>query len=77
MKYFYAISPGVTVHTGSLRDGSFSCGIPGSKLPGYYHSVPTGQKPPDTVHQINAAPTIEHASTIWCGRRQVTLWSGH
>src|SRR5215469_14697470 len=32
----------------SLRDESFSYNIPGSKLPGYYHSVPTGQKPPDT-----------------------------
>ena len=43
MKYFYLISPGVTVHT-VLRDGSFSCDIPGSKLPGYYHSVPMGPK---------------------------------
>jgi hypothetical protein len=35
----------------SLRDGSFSYSIPGSKLPGYYHSVPTGQKPPATCPQ--------------------------
>jgi hypothetical protein len=27
----------------SLRDGSFSCSIPGSKVPGYDHLVPSGQ----------------------------------
>ena len=28
----------------SLRDGSFPAHNPGNKLPGYVHSVPTGQR---------------------------------
>ena len=42
----------------SLRDGSFSYNIPGSKLPGYYHSVPTGQRPPDTWDEIGLASRV-------------------
>jgi hypothetical protein len=42
----------------SLRDGSFSCGIPGSKLPGYYHSVPTGQQPPGTCERNRLGTTF-------------------
>src|ERR1700749_3642995 len=51
-----------------LRDGSFLSGIPGSKLPGYYHSVPTGQKPPDTC------PRNRLHSTGNGSRTRTTCW---
>jgi hypothetical protein len=38
-----------------LRDGSFFNRIPGNKLPGYHHLVPSGQKPfLPFVHQIDS-----------------------
>ena len=45
----------------SLQDGSFSCGVPGSKLPGYYHLVPTGPKLPDLcpIFDSTSDPPIE------------------
>jgi hypothetical protein len=43
----------------SLRDGSFSCSIPGSKLPGYYHLVPAGQNLRRPVHKIDATSTCQ------------------
>jgi len=53
----------------TLRDGSFLGHIPGSKLPGYYHSVPPGQKPfvtpirkIDSAHwRIGRYPTSQQA----------------
>jgi hypothetical protein len=46
----------------SLRDGSFSCDIPGSKLPGYYHLVPAGQNLRRPVHKIDSTSglSFEH-----------------
>ncbi len=34
----------------SLRDGAPFGTVPGNKLPGYHHSVPSGQQPPLPVH---------------------------
>ena len=34
----------------SLRDGAPFGTAPGNKLPGYHHSVPSGQQPPLPVH---------------------------
>jgi hypothetical protein len=56
MRYFYLMSPGATVHTVPYGTNLFRAGIPGSKLPGYYRSVPTGQKPPDTCPEIDSTP---------------------
>src|ERR1700751_3280761 len=60
MRYFYLISPGATVHTVPYGTNLFRAGIPGSELPGYYHSVPTGQKPPDTCLEIDSTPPFEN-----------------
>jgi hypothetical protein len=34
----------------TLREGSFVTAIPGNKLPGYLHSVHSGQEPPHLRH---------------------------
>jgi len=42
----------------TLRDGSFVEPIPGNKLPGYLHLVPSGQQTsPTPVHIFEAAPS--------------------
>ena len=43
----------------TLRDGSFLEPFPGSKLSGYYHSVPPGQKP-----SLRAFPNIDSTLPI-------------
>src|SRR5215469_2164610 len=41
----------------TLRDGSFLASVPGSKLPGYLHYVPSGQNSSSTlVRKIEATP---------------------
>jgi hypothetical protein len=42
MKYLEAVSPGVTIHTVLSTGRITSSPIPGNKLPGYDHQIPTG-----------------------------------
>ena len=46
----------------SLWDGSFSRSIPGSKLPGYDHTVPTGTEPSVTCPQNRLRINKSHLS---------------
>src|SRR5260370_14295866 len=52
----------------SLRDGPDFARIPGNKLPGYDHSVPTGQVQPAIVWKVGPkrsrlTPTLHHSNT--------------
>ena len=52
----------------TLRDGSFFAPIPGNKLPGYLHSVPSGQKRPFAHYQTRpkhgSASVLAHGTDL-------------
>jgi hypothetical protein len=58
--------PGVRISR-ALRDG-FSLGhVPGNKLPGYFHNVPSGQGHLTPVHEFGATSTIEDQDSLPVG----------
>jgi hypothetical protein len=60
----------------TLRDGSFFASIPGSELPGYLHSVPSGlQTSPTPVH-ISEAREISATSATSCSKSVFPLRLG-
>ena len=46
----------------TLRDGSFSNRIPGSKLPGYVHLVPSGQRPQISVRIFDSISQFQSST---------------
>ena len=49
--------------TPSLRDGRLFGHIPGNKLPGYYHSIPPGQRPRGRGVQFQIGAVLQHSNT--------------
>ena len=56
----------------SLRDGSFVKPIPGSKLPGYLHSVPSGQQNSPTHVHIFDSRSVDRIGSTSLSRTRTT-----
>jgi len=70
---FYHLEGGTREQTtsDSLRDGSFFNRIPGSKLPGYLHLVPSGQKPQIPVQIFNSISQFQSSTRTSMSTRTI------
>ena len=75
MENLYPILPRVTAHTVPYGTDLFLAVYPGSKLPGYHHSVPSGQKS-DTCPHSRVHSNAENQGRVRVRfRRLSAAWS--